>query len=63
MTAIARIVFALLVGATFAAFFVAQELKSTPPRVEFTVTPFFSPNSDGRFDRARIAFTLKRPDD
>jgi len=63
VTAIARIVFALLVGATFAAFFVAQELKSTPPRVEFTVTPFFSPNSDGRFDRARIAFTLKRPDD
>ena len=63
MTATARIVFALLVCATFAAFFVAQELKSTPPRVEFTVTPFFSPNEDGRFDRARIAFSLKRTDD
>ncbi|HEV2786760.1 MAG TPA: N,N-dimethylformamidase beta subunit family domain-containing protein [Solirubrobacteraceae bacterium] len=63
MTTVARIVFALLVCATFAAFFVAQERKSTPPRVEFTVTPFFSPNSDGRFDRARIAFSLKRTDD
>lgn len=63
MTRFARIVFALLVGATFAAFFVAQALKSTPPRVEFTVTPRFSPNKDGRFDRARIAFSLKRTDD
>ena len=34
MTAIARIGFAVLIGATFAAFFVAQELKSTPPRVQ-----------------------------
>jgi hypothetical protein len=59
-----RIAFALLVGATFAAFFVAQELKSTPPLVQdLKVTPFFSPNRDGRFDRARASFVLKRADD
>jgi hypothetical protein len=63
VTATARIVFALLVGATFGAFFAAQELKSTPPRVEFSVTPFFSPNRDGRHDRARVRFSLKRSDD
>jgi flagellar hook assembly protein FlgD len=60
----ARICFALLVCATFAAFFAAQELKSTPPRVqELQVLPFFSPNRDGRFDRARASFVLKRSDD
>jgi hypothetical protein len=64
VTALARIAFALLVCATFAAFFAAQELKSTPPRVqEVQATPFFSPNRDGRFDRARAAFVLKRTDD
>ena len=65
MTANARIVFALLVCATFAAFFVAQELKSTPPNVQdvHRASPYFSPNRDGRFDRARISFRLKRTDD
>ncbi|MDQ1686873.1 MAG: hypothetical protein QOC82_3610, partial [Frankiaceae bacterium] len=64
MSAAPRIAFALLVCATFAAFFVAQELKSTPPLVQHvTVTPFFSPNRDGRFDRARASFDLKRTDD
>jgi hypothetical protein len=59
-----RIAFALLVGATFAAFFVAQELKSTPPLVQHVqVTGFFSPNRDGRFDRARASFDIKRTDD
>lgn len=63
MTTVARIVFAALVCATFAAFFVAQELKSSPPRVQqLTVTPRFSPNRDGRFDRARMSFVLKRSD-
>jgi hypothetical protein len=53
-----------LVAATFGAFFAAQELKSTPPLVQqLTVTPFFSPNQDGRFDRARVSFVLKRSDD
>lgn len=65
MTAAARIVFALLVVATFGAFFVAQELKSTPPLVQDVTrqSPYFSPNRDGRFDRARISFRLKRTDD
>jgi flagellar hook assembly protein FlgD len=59
----ARFCFALLVCATFAAFFAAQELKSTPPRVQdLHVFPFFSPNRDGRFDRARASFVLKRTD-
>jgi hypothetical protein len=64
VSAAARICFALLVCATFAAFFAAQELKSTPPRVqELTVTPVFSPNRDGRKERARASFVLKRSDD
>ena len=65
MTLTARIAFAVLVCATFAAFFAAQELKSTPPRVQDVTrqSPYFSPNRDGRFDRARISFRLKRTDD
>ncbi|MEA2187484.1 MAG: hypothetical protein QOK16_2495, partial [Solirubrobacteraceae bacterium] len=64
MTAPARIAFAVLVAATFAAFFVAQKLKSTPPRVQdLKVREFFSPNHDGRFDRTRVSFILKRADD
>ena len=63
MTAAARLAFALLVCATFAAFFAAQELKSTPPLVQdVKVFPFFSPNGDGRFDRLRASFVLKRTD-
>lgn len=61
MTALARVAFAALVVATFAAFFVAQRLKSTAPVVqEIGVDPFFSPNQDGRFERARISFQLER---
>ena len=64
MTVPARIAFAVLVGATIAAFFVAQKLKSTPPRVQdLKVREFFSPNRDGRFDRTRVSFILKRADD
>jgi N,N-dimethylformamidase beta subunit-like, C-terminal/FlgD Ig-like domain len=64
MTGLARLVFALLVCATFGAFFVAQRVKSTPPAVQNVgVYPFFSPNGDGRFDRARITFSLKRADE
>jgi hypothetical protein len=63
VTATARIAFAVLVCATFAAFFVAQELKHSPPNVQdLHVTGFFSPNRDGRFDRARASFRLKRAD-
>jgi hypothetical protein len=64
VTAPARVVFALLVLATFGAFFAVQRLKSTPPAVQTVgVSPFFSPNRDGRFDRARITFSLKHTDD
>jgi len=64
VTTAARIAFALLVCATVGAFFFAQELKSTPPLVQdLKVTSFFSPNRDGRFDRARASFVLKRSDD
>ena len=58
-----KVVFAALVVATFAAFFVAQGLKSTPPVIQDVgVEPFFSPNQDGRFDSARIGFELKNAD-
>lgn len=65
MTTTARIVFAVLVCATFGAFLAAQELKSTPPLIQDVTrqSPYFSPNQDGRFDRARISFRLKRTDD
>jgi hypothetical protein len=63
MTRAAAIVFATLVAATFSAFFVAQRLKAAPAVVgEFRRTPFFSPNSDGRFDRATVRFELRRHD-
>ena len=59
------VVFAALVVATFAAFFVAQGLKSTPPVIQqLGIEPprAFSPNQDGRFERLRIGFTLKEDD-
>jgi FlgD Ig-like domain len=63
MTRLARVVFVLLVAATFAAFFVAQRLKTAPSVAEITqVAPFFSPNGDGRRDVERITFTVKQAD-
>ena len=57
-------VFAVLVIATFGAFFVAQRLKNAPPVLSrLTVFPFFSPNRDGRFDVARVSFKVKKTDD
>ena len=47
--------------ATFAAFFVAQRLKASPAVVgEFRRSPFFSPNSDGRFDSAIVRFEIRK---
>ena len=64
MSRLAAGVFAALVIATFGAFFVAQRLKNAPSIVQqFTRTPFFSPNHDGRYDRAYVSFKLKRADD
>jgi hypothetical protein len=64
VTLFARVVFVVLVGATFAAFFVAQRLKGAPPVVRVTkVTKFFSPNGDGVRDRNEIHVRLKQADD
>jgi flagellar hook assembly protein FlgD len=64
MSRLAAAVFGALVIATFGAFFVAQRLKNAPSIVQqFTLTPFFSPNHDGRYDRAYVNFKLKRTDD
>src|SRR6478735_7187211 len=50
-----------LAVATFGAFFAAQRLKATPSVVgEFRRTPFFSPNHDGRFDRATVRFEIRK---
>ncbi|MEA2381065.1 MAG: hypothetical protein QOH72_1036 [Solirubrobacteraceae bacterium] len=63
MSRVAGIVFAALVVATFAAFFVAQRLKAVPGVVgEFRRSPFFSPNHDGRFDRATVRFEIRKRD-
>ncbi len=57
------VVFALLVVATFAAFFVVQRIKREPPDVrKAQITPLFSPNGDGRMDDAKASFVLERPD-
>src|SRR3954447_3294433 len=58
-----RAVFAALVFATFAAFFVAQQLKSEFPLViRFAATPGdFSPNGDGFRDFTFVGFDLSRP--
>jgi hypothetical protein len=64
MTRLAMGVFGVLVVATFGAFFLAQRLKNSPPVVgEIGVFPFFSPNGDGRFDKARLTFKPKETDD
>jgi hypothetical protein len=57
-------VFAVLVIATFGAFFVAQRLKNAPPVLgEIGVRGVFSPNGDGRFDVTRVTFRVKETDD
>jgi len=61
---VARAVFALLVAACFAAFFVTQRLKHTPTAVQmFKMTPFFSPSSSGQINQERISFRLARSDE
>lgn len=58
------VVFGVLVAATFAAFFVAQRLKNAPSVVQqFNAYYVFSPNGDGRVDRARVTFKVKKADD
>ena len=63
MSTLPRAVFAALVAATFGAFFVAQRLKNEPTIIQnFYRTPVFSPNGDGRLDRAKLTFLLKQAD-
>ena len=58
-----RAVFALLVVATVAAFFVTQQLKSETPLVlRFAAQPKqFSPNSDRYRDTTEVGFDLSEP--
>ena len=57
-------VFAVLVIATFGAFFVAQRLKNAPPVLgQIGVRGVFSPNGDGRYDVTRLTFSVKETDD
>jgi len=61
---LARIVFAVLVLACFAAFFLTQRLKHTPTAVQrFELTPSFSPASAGDVRQERISFKLARADE
>jgi flagellar hook assembly protein FlgD len=60
----ARVAFVLLVAATFAAFFVAQRLKSAPPVVRVAAAlDAFSPNGDGVRDRERLVVRVQDADD
>src|SRR3954447_14097066 len=64
MPIVARTAFLVLVGATFAAFFVAQRLKSAPPVIDVgRISSVFSPNRDGERDVDQISITLKTADD
>lgn len=59
-----QIVFALLVIACFAAFFVTQRLKHTPTAVQlFKLTPVFSPTPTGHVKQERISFKLANAED
>jgi flagellar hook assembly protein FlgD len=56
----ARLVFALLVGATFAAFFAAQRVKGAAPVVQAPgLDRYFSPNGDGEHDANRFAVEMR----
>jgi hypothetical protein len=58
-----RVVFALLVLACFAAFFVTQRLKHTPTAVQdFKRTPRFSPFPSGHHKQEAISFKLAQAD-
>jgi len=60
---LARGVFALLVTACFAAFFVTQRLKHTPTVIQrFELTPRFSPSHKGHIKQEGISFKLARAD-
>jgi hypothetical protein len=61
---LARIVFAVVVLACFAAFLITQRLKHTPTVVqEFDLTPYFSPYPSGHEKQAAISFKLEHAED
>ena len=60
MTTLARAVFVLLVGATFAAFFAAQRIKGEPAVAQVvSLARVFSPNGDGRKEVNRFEVELR----
>lgn len=62
-TQISRVVFALLVLATFFAFFAAQRLKRTDPLVySVSLKRYISPNGDGLREKGRVRFRTKQRD-
>jgi FlgD Ig-like domain len=64
MTLVARITFVVLVGASFAAFFVAQRLKGAPPVVRVKGPQhWLSPNGDGIKDRVTFTVRVRHTDD
>jgi hypothetical protein len=64
MPLVALVTFVALVLATFAAFFVAQRLKSEPPVINVPrITTAISPNGDGARDVSNIALFLKVADE
>jgi hypothetical protein len=61
---LAQLVFAALVLACFAAFFLTQQLKHTPTAVQrFQLTPFFSPTPAGHIKQEHISFKLAHADE
>ena len=64
MTSLARVAFALLIAATFAAFFVAQQLKSAPSFINrVDVVEHFSPVCECPKSVQVVSFRLKESDD
>ncbi|MGH2960482.1 MAG: N,N-dimethylformamidase beta subunit family domain-containing protein [Solirubrobacterales bacterium] len=62
-TQISRVVFGLLVLATFFAFFAAQRLKNTDALVySVNIKRYISPNADGVRDKGRVRFRTKKAD-
>ena len=60
---LARVIFALLVVACFAAFFVTQRLKHTPTVIQrLELTPRFSPSHRGHIKHEAISFKLASAD-
>lgn len=60
---LSRVVFGVLIVATFFAFFAAQRLKHTDPLVySVSFKRFISPNDDGFREKGRVRFRIKKAD-